>query len=106
MDMTQYIKPELLVLLPVLWVAGAILKRTPGIRDWLIPYLLLGASMLLCALYLGATQGFTGLSAFTGITQAFLIAGAAVGGNQLVKQAGKRTEEEKTDGTDVDSEGD
>ena len=40
MEFTQYIKPEMLVLVPVLWLIGNALKRTPKVPDWLIPYVL------------------------------------------------------------------
>lgn len=97
MDFSQYIKPELLLLLPVLWAIGRVLKTTPGIRDWLIPYLLMGVSLLLCGLWVMASEGASPASAFTAITQGILIAGASVGGNQLIRQAEKRSKEENGD---------
>ena len=42
MDVMQYIKPELMLVIPICWGIGAALKRTPHIADWTIPYLLLG----------------------------------------------------------------
>lgn len=93
----QYIKPELLLLIPVLWVIGKILKTTPGVQDWLIPYLLMGISLLLCGLWVMAAEGVSLASAFTAITQGLLLAGASVGGNQLVRQAEKRSTEDKND---------
>lgn len=99
MDFTQFIKPELLVLVPVLWLTGAALKKTPQISDWLIPYILGGAGILLAAVYVCAAEGISAMSIFTAITQGALVAGASVWGNQLVKQARKSGGEgEKKDG--------
>ena len=37
MDFTEYIKPELLILIPVLYVIGMAVKKTALIADKLIP---------------------------------------------------------------------
>ena len=37
MDFTEYIKPELLILVPVLYVIGMAIKKTSLIADKLIP---------------------------------------------------------------------
>lgn len=92
MDFTQYIKPELLLLMPVLWALGSFLKSTPNVRDWLIPYILMGVSIFLTGLWVFSMEGVTPIGIFTAITQGLLIAGTSVGANQLVKQAGKRDE--------------
>lgn len=92
MEFTQYVKPELLLLMPVLWMLGTVLKTTPRVQDWLIPYILLGISVFLCGLWVLAMEGLQVMSVFTAITQGVLIAGTCVGGHQLVKQAGKREE--------------
>jgi len=92
MDIMQYIKPELMLVIPICWGAGAVLKRTPHIADWLIPYSLLGIGMFLSGLYVWAADGISPMSVFTAITQGALLAVASVGGNQLVKQYGKKDE--------------
>lgn len=92
MDFTQYIKPELLLLLPVLWALGTFMKATPKVRDWAIPYALMGVSVFLSGLWVFATEGVSPMGVFTAITQGLLVAGTSVGANQLVKQAGKRGE--------------
>lgn len=93
MSFTEYIKPELLVLVPVLYLVGMAIKRSE-IRDKLIPWILGGAAIVLSAIWIlancecGSTADiFTAI--FTAITQGILIAGASVYANQLVKQTGK-----------------
>ena len=48
--------------------------------------------MFLSGLYVWATDGISPMSVFTAITQGALLAVASVGGNQLVKQYGKKDE--------------
>ena len=40
-ELTAYLCPELMILVPVLYVLGVILKKSP-LQDWLIPYVLCG----------------------------------------------------------------
>ena len=93
MSFTEYIKPELLVLVPVLYLVGMAIKRSE-IRDKLIPWILGGASIVLSAIWIFAncectTTADVFTAIFTAITQGVLIAGASVYANQLVKQTGK-----------------
>lgn len=90
MDYIQYIKPEMFVLVPVLWLIGLALKKTPKMQDWLIPYILGGVSIFLCGIWVSVAEGLNPLSIFTAFTQGILVAGTSVWGNQLVRQAGKR----------------
>ena len=89
----EFIKPELLVLIPVLYLFGVALKKSQ-MADKYIPFLLGAASVVLCFLFIGATTSINGyqealLAIFSGFTQGVLCAGASVYVNQLVKQAGK-----------------
>lgn len=93
MDITNYIKPELLILIPVLYLIGAGIKQLQ-IKDKLIPLILGAVSVLLCSLWVFATTDIDGSKAiatalFTAITQGALCAGASVYANQIVKQLGK-----------------
>ncbi len=93
MDFTQYIKPELLVLIVVLYVIGLVLKNTQVKNKW-IPLILLGAGIVLAVVWVVSTEPITGAqeaagAVFTALVQGVLCAGAAVFSNQLVKQAGK-----------------
>ena len=90
MTILDYIRPELLLIIPVLWVLGKILKEASFLRDKWIPLILGGAGVLLAVCWVAGSAepfGVTGL--FTAITQGILCAGAAVYGHQLIKQAGK-----------------
>lgn len=93
MSFTEYIKPELLILIPVLYLVGMAIKRS-SIADKFIPWILGGVSIAMCAIWVfancecGSTADiFTAI--FTAITQGVLIAGASVYANQIVKQTGK-----------------
>ena len=93
MELLEYIKPELLVLVPVLYLIGVAVKNSK-IADKLIPFILGGVAIVLSALWIFATGEMVNTSdvvmaIFTAITQGVLIAGASVYVNQLVKQAGK-----------------
>ena len=93
-NLQNYIKPELLILIPVLYLIGAGLKRSAVCPDKLIPLALGLAGVLLSCVWVLATGSFTCyrdmlLAAFTAITQGVLCAGASVYINQVVKQAGK-----------------
>lgn len=90
MDIAQYIKPEMLVLVPVLWMIGAALKRTPKVPDWSIPYALAGFGIAGAGMWVCAAEGVSLMALFTAFTQGVLVAGASVWGNQLVRQAGKK----------------
>ena len=87
MNVLEYIRPELLLTVPVLWVLGKILKEASFLRDKWIPLVLGGAGILLAVCWIGGGGepfGVTGL--FTAVTQGILCAGAAVYGHHLIKQ--------------------
>lgn len=89
----EFVKPELLVLVPVLYLIGAGLKRSEMKDKW-IPAVLGIAGVLLAAMYTAASGTFRSTQdvlagAFAALTQGVLCAGASVYVNQVVKQAGK-----------------
>lgn len=91
MSWQEFIKPELLILIPVLYFVGVAIKKSP-IKDTLIPYILGGTGVLLTFIYLMASEPvqstqevFTAI--FTALTQGILCAAASVYANQLYKQA-------------------
>lgn len=99
MDFTEYINPELLVLIPMLLVLGKLIKSTDFIDDRYIPAILGCVGILLSVFYtLGINNSFGLTGIFTAVTQGILCAGAAVYGHQLVKQLGQN------DGDDNDEE--
>lgn len=95
MTILDYIRPELLLIIPVLWVLGKILKEASFLRDKWIPLILGGAGILLAVCWVaGSAEPFSVTGLFTAVTQGVLCAGAAVYGHQLVKQVGKDKDEE------------
>ena len=88
---TQYIRPELLALVPVLYVIGTWLKKST-LRDENIPLCLGIIGVSLASLLVLAAGGYAIgwlIAIFTAITQGVLCAGAAVFANQLFKQGSK-----------------
>ena len=83
----EYIKPELLVLVPLMFGLGAALKVDKRFPSANIPYTLAVAGMALAALYGVA------LAVFTAIVQGGLCALASVGLHQMYKQAKEKKEE-------------
>lgn len=81
MDFLQYITQNALVLIPVLNILGMIFKGLEKIPDKCIPLILL-------AFGVAGTLALAGLSADS-VVQGILVTGAAVYGNQLVKQIKK-----------------
>ena len=81
MEILSYIMDNALILIPVLLVLGQIVKGIQKIPDKWIPIILLPIGIA-GALALG------GMS-FDSAVQGVLVTGAAVYGNQVVKQLGK-----------------
>lgn len=94
MDYTNYIKPELLVLIPVLIFVGYCLKTSAAVKDKLIPALLAAAGVVLAAVYVLASTSIAtpqdaASAVFTAIVQGVLCAAGAVFADQVVKQGRK-----------------
>ena len=90
----EFIKPEFVLLVPVLYIIGAGLKAMIVPDKW-IPLMLGCCGVLVCGIYVFATTAITGwqsvlLGMFTAIVQGVLCAGASVYVNQIVKQVGKK----------------
>lgn len=91
MDFQEFIKPELLILIPVLYLIGAGIKKS-NIADKHIPLILGVVGVLLSVVYLLSTEPITSTqevatAIFTALTQGVLCAGASVYVNQIIKQA-------------------
>lgn len=95
MTFAEYIRPELLILVPVLYVLGAIIKDSAAIQNRWIPAILGGVGIALSLLYVLGTGDFSATGVFTAITQGILVAGAAVYTNELIVQLIKKPEDEK-----------
>lgn len=94
MDLKEFIKPELLILIPVLYIVGIGLKKSK-ISDTLIPVILGGIAVILSAAWVIATSDIStlkdvALALFISITQGILSAGASVYVNQLYVQSKKK----------------
>ncbi len=93
MDYLNYIKPELLVLLPVLNIFGAGIKKSK-VPNKRIPLILGGTSVALSMMWVLSTSEICAFqqavsAAFTAITQGVLIAGAGVYADQIRVQSKK-----------------
>ena len=93
MNYQDYIKTELLILIPVLYFIGIGLKKSKLPDKW-IPIVLGVSGVMLSAIWVVATADINGLqevasAIFTAVTQGVLVAGASVYANQLYVQAKK-----------------
>lgn len=93
MNYQEYIKSELLVLIPVLYLIGMGLKKSK-IPDRWIPLILGVSGVLLAAIWILSTADIHGIQdwlagVFTAITQGILLAGASVYANQIYVQRNK-----------------
>lgn len=90
----SFIRPELLALVPVLYLVGVALKKS-ACPDKHIPWLLGAAGVVFSLLFLAATSPDLSdwrnilLAVFSGVTQGILTAGASVYIHQVLKQAKK-----------------
>lgn len=83
MDLLKYITEKMLILIPVLYIIGMIIKGTEKIKNKYIPVILLPLGIV------GAI-GIGGLNVDS-IIQGILITGVTVYGNQLVTQYKKES---------------
>lgn len=93
MNYFEYIKVELLVLIPVLYLIGVALKIS-RLKDKWIPLVLGGVSVFLCLLWVLSTSKISTFAesctaVFTAVTQGVLLSGASVYANQIFKQSKK-----------------
>ena len=94
MQITDYVKPELLVVAVVLYFVGMWIKQSETIKDKYIPLINGGTGVFICAIYVFATctcnnAQTAAMAAFTAITQGILVAGLSTYVDQLIKQGGK-----------------
>ncbi len=94
MNFEEFIKPELLILIPVLYIVGIGLKKSK-LSDTLIPLVLGVIAIVLSAAWVIATSDISALNEvayalFISVTQGILSAGASVYVNQLYVQLKKK----------------
>lgn len=89
----DYIKPELLILVPVLYILGIFLKESEKVDDRKIPLYLglvgIGLSLLFTESMAAPTLACWVQAVFVSITQGVLLAGMAVYSHQVMKQSKK-----------------
>ena len=93
MNYQEYIKAELLILIPVMYFIGIGLKKSKLPDKW-IPLTLGGISIVLASIWVFATGDIlnikeTAYALFTAVTQGVLVAGAGVYANQIYIQSNK-----------------
>ena len=86
----EFVKPELLILIPVLYLIGSGLKNSK-FKDNFIPVILGIVGILLSTIYVFATGEISGskdvlMGIFISLTQGILVAGCSVYFNQIYKQ--------------------
>ena len=89
----EFVKPELLILIPVLYLIGTGLKNSI-FKDNLIPIALGIFGIILSTIYVFATGEISGskdilMGIFISLTQGILVAGCSVYFNQIYKQLKK-----------------
>ena len=85
MDIMQLIKPELMILVPVLYVLGKGIKKS-NLANHFIPLILGVTGIVLAFLYQISIEKFGADVLFASITQGILSAGLSVYTHQLFKQ--------------------
>lgn len=93
MNYQEYIKAELLILVPVMYFIGIGLKKSKLPDKW-IPLTLGGISVVLALIWVFATGDVLNVkeaayALFTAVTQGVLVAGAGVYANQIYIQSTK-----------------
>ena len=94
MNFEQFIKPELIILIPVLYIVGIGHKKSK-LSDKSIPLVLGAVSIVLSATWVIATSEISTLkdflyAFFVSVTQGILCAGGSVYLNQLYIQSKKK----------------
>lgn len=93
MDFLEFVKPELMILVPVLYLVGVALKKCI-MPDKYIPIVLGCSGIILSTIYLLSITQITSVqdvwtAIFASTTQGILCAGASVYANQIYKQIKK-----------------
>lgn len=86
----EYIKPELLVLVFVLWYLGTLLKKSHKIEDWKIPFILMTVSIIMALSWVIITSGLSPMAIWVGIMQGFVIAAVEGQAYQYFKQVSEK----------------
>lgn len=85
----EYISPELIVLVPVLYALGMGFKKSSFVKDKYIPVAVGAMGILIAAVYEFSVMGVSFDALYAALIQGILCAAASVYANQIVKQATK-----------------
>lgn len=93
MTYTDFITPELMILVPVLYGLAEVIKMT-DMKNKYIPVILMAVSCVITGLYIFSSHSLTttqevAQAIWMSLTQGILIASASVLTNNIVKQAQK-----------------
>lgn len=88
-ELESYITPELLVLIPVLYLIGASLKRYQNFADKHIPIALGVIGIIIALVYEFSILGVCWDAVYASVIQGVLCAGASVYVNQAYRQSVK-----------------
>lgn len=91
----KFIVDEAMGIVPALWVLGYILKQTPKVQNWVIPWILLIFGTVGTVLIFGPNV--------KGISQGLVVTGLAVLAHQLIKQTTNGTNRKNNRSTPIDS---
>lgn len=69
----NYVKPELLVIVPILWYIGTKIKASRKVEDWAIPFMLMGMSVVFALSWIIVTEGFNSMAIWVGTMQGLAI---------------------------------
>ena len=86
----NYVKPELLILIPILYLIGLALKKIDFIKDKFIPLILGVLGIILVFVYLISMDGWSINLIGVSIVQGVLVAAGAVYGSNIIKQLTKK----------------
>lgn len=77
----EFLVPEVLILIPVLWLVGFFFKKTPKVPDWVVVWIILTLGIVASLFIVGFD--------INGVLQGVLVAGVSVLGYDLYKQTKK-----------------
>lgn len=77
-DFSIYVQQEVFVLVPVLWFVTYLLKATPHVPDWMIPWILVVCGIIGTSSLLGTIDSHS-------VLQGIIVAAVNVLGNKLAE---------------------
>ena len=90
MAVTDYIKPELIIVAVALYFLDMGIRKTGLVKEKFIPLIIGVSGVVICALYVFATCQCAGaadvaMAAFTSVTQVLVVSGVSIFAKQIIK---------------------